>query len=113
MEHEGSQEEGVSSKLPKIIALLTHNFDAWIVGSAANPVEANPRDWDILVPYHKWHAAVSLVPTDAKPNTFGGWKFNVEGVEVDMWPGDLSWLASHPLFRYAWHPLSNARIMRI
>jgi len=31
-------------------------------------------------------------PKDAKPNTFGGWKFNVmmDGLQItiDVWPGD-------------------------
>jgi len=37
-----------------------------------------------------------LIPKDAKPNTFGGWKFNVmmDGyqITIDVWPGDLGWL---------------------
>ena len=91
---------------------LTHNFDAWIVGSAAKPdaILSQVRDFDILVPFDRWHDAALVVPGRATPNSFGGWKFDTEGVEIDFWPGDLSWMMQRPSCNYAWHPKSGRRI---
>lgn len=102
----------MSSTLPPIVAQLTHNFDAWIVGSAADPATQQPRDWDVLVPFHEWHRAVACVPSSAQPNCFGGWKFESNGQSIDVWPGDLSWLMQRPQARWAWHPKSGTRIAK-
>lgn len=103
----------MSSAYPPIVMKLTHNFDAWLVGSAADSNEViRPRDYDILVPFHQWHSACVALPSSARPNSFGGWKFEEDGVEVDIWPGDLGWLAQRPGFRHAYHPLSGTRLSR-
>ena len=107
----------MSSTLPPIVARITHNFDAWVVGSAARPPSPGkpprqPRDWDLMVPFHAWHGAATVVPSDARPNSFGGWKFTADGVEVDMWPGDVGWLMQNERTPWAWHPRTGARLER-
>lgn len=106
----------MSCQLPSVVALLTHNCDAWIVGSAANPSESlyDVRDWDLLIPFHKWHNACLVVPDDAKKNSLGGWKFRTsDDIEIDIWPGELSFIMKNPKAKYAWHPLTNTRLQKI
>jgi len=76
-------------KLPELVCKLTYVCDAWIIGSAADPDKTDPRDYDLVVPYNKWKEASSLIPSDARRNTFGGWKCISEGKEVDVWPDDI------------------------
>lgn len=99
-------------RLPRVIAALTHNFGAWVVGSAANPDVENPRDWDVVVPLSRWNEAAALVPPNARPNSFGGWKFRCGPYEVDVWPGELSWVLDRPATRFAWNPASGALFER-
>lgn len=99
--------------LPKLVLALTHNHDAWIVGSAADPHEIEPRDYDVLVPFYEWGPASALIPGDARVNSFGGWKCVSDGVEVDVWPGDpgdLGWLMQRVRAQWAWHPKSGVRL---
>lgn len=67
--------------------------DAWLVGSALT--KDNPPDWDIVVPYNQWYRAAFLIPEDARPNKFGGWRFQVDGTQIDMWPGDVAFNIAH------------------
>lgn len=53
------------------------------------------------------------MPDNAVPNTFGGWKCQSEGREVDVFPGELSWLFTNDLAKYAFHPRSGKRIYSI
>lgn len=98
--------------LPALVAQLVTVHDAWIIGSAALPGVnlLEVRDFDVLVPWHVWPFAAVLIPADAKPNTFGGWKAISEGKTVDVWPGDLTWVAQSQMFRAAWHPKTGVRI---
>lgn len=91
-----------------------HN--AWIVGSAANLDNENPRDYDVLVPFSNWSTASTLIPRSAIPNIFGGWKFIDEGkvkgvfdTIVDVWPGDLSEFLTIDMVKFIWHPRTNRR----
>lgn len=102
----------MSHSMPKLVCDLTNSHDAWIVGSAADPSNTSPRDFDIQVPYSQWGPASKLIPMDAKPNTFGGWKCISEGVEVDVWPGELGWLMQHPKAKFAYHPRSGTRLRK-
>ena len=103
----------MSSQFPSKVSQLLQNFDGWLIGSAANPDNQNPRDFDILIPFHMWHKACLSIPENAIPNSFGGWKFIDNNVEIDMWPGDLSYLAARPRFKYAYHLASDTRISKI
>jgi hypothetical protein len=89
----------------------------------------SPRDYDVVVPFYNWGPAAALIPEDARPNTFGGWKCVVrfgykEGVsrklkqavnwaEIDVWPGDIGWLFQRPMCNWAWHPASGTRLCKI
>lgn len=98
--------------LPALVCKLTHGYEAWVVGSAAVPGQKldELRDYDVLVPLIHWQAAAMLIPTDAVPNTFGGWKCQSEDREVDVWPGDLAWLLTNSAARWAWHPRTGVRV---
>jgi hypothetical protein len=82
-----------------------------MVGASADPncnlVKA--RDFDVLVPFSYWQQAAMLIPPTAVPNTFGGWKCQSEGREVDVWPGELAWLLTNHAARWAWHPRTGVR----
>jgi len=99
----------MSSKYPKLVLDMTHAHDAWIVGSAADPNNENPRDYDVIVPHSEWQKACMLIPSNAKPNHFGGWKCISEEIEVDVWPGDLGWIMQRPQLLYVYHLSSGIR----
>ena len=99
---------------PRLVIKLAHLHEAWVVGSAADPAKdpAASRDVDVLVPFSHWPAAALLVPADAKPTMFGGWKFTTDGREVDLWPGDLAWLATNAKFQHAVQLKHGIRLSR-
>jgi hypothetical protein len=96
---------------PKLVCALAYGHDAWVVGSGAKEDNADPRDWDVLVPFSEWFAAAMLIPKDAVPNAFGGWKCMSDGKEIDVWPGDLGYLLSLSPMSVAWHPKSGTRVV--
>lgn len=102
----------MANTLPKLVLALTYNHDSWIVGSAADPTNTSPRDYDVIVPFSEWGKAAHLIPSDAKPNVFGGWKCISEGQEVDVWAGDLGWLMRQAKAKWAWHPSSGVRLKK-
>lgn len=95
---------------PALVCQLIERFDAWIVGSACDTL--NPKDYDIVVPWKYWDAAALLIPKDATVNTFGGWKCQSEGKEVDVWPGDLGMLFLSTAAKHAWQPKYGIRLKR-
>lgn len=97
-------------KYPALVHKLCYDHEAWIVGSSANPDDENPKDFDILVPLSNWQQASLLIPSDAIPNTFGGWKCISGGKEVDVWPGDLAWLLTNDMLKWAYHPRTNTGV---
>lgn len=99
----------MASKYPKLVLALSHSHDGWIVGTGADPSVDNPRDYDIIIPYSEWQKASSLIPLDAKPNHFGGWKCMSEGVEVDVWPGDIGWIMQRPGCLYVFQIATGIR----
>jgi hypothetical protein len=70
---------------------------ALIAGSTAKimvgETDIESHDYDLLVPHRHWQKIAMLIPQDATPTKFGGWRFEVEEaegvVEVDVWPSDL------------------------
>lgn len=66
--------------LPRIVNQICMLHDAWIVGRNMNPV----RDYDVIVAFFNWKEVAVLIPIDANPNSFGGWKFTDEGKSVDV-----------------------------
>lgn len=103
----------MSSNLPKLVARLTHYHEAWIVGSAADPTNKSPKDYDILVPLSKWQDAAGLIPEGAVSNSFGGFKCVEDGIEIDIWPGELSWIIQRPKCLYAYQPKTGIRLKKI
>ena len=94
--------------LPKIVNQLCYLHDAWIVGRMSE----EPRDYDVIVSFANWQKAAVLIPGDAKPNSFGGWKFADEGKSVDVWPGEMAWLMTNAAWSLAWHPRTNTEIFK-
>jgi hypothetical protein len=86
--------------LPRVVyqmcvhgALLVGSYAKYITGE-----DIEPNDYDLLVPHHAWQTIALLIPEDARPNKFGGWRFLVDAkdadghaceAEVDVWPGLL------------------------
>ena len=105
----------MSHIMPALVCKLTTTCNAWIIGSAAAPdVDlAKVRDFDVLVPLAYWQQAAQMIPQDATPNTYGGWKCQSEGREVDVWPEDLGMRMPSAMVKFAWHPYSNARFQRL
>ena len=99
--------------LPPTVKRLTHGFDAWIVGSAADPTNDNPNDFDVQVPYSSWGQACFLIPQDARINAFGGMRFEEEGHQIDVWPGELGWIIQRPGCKWAWHPKTGIFITKV
>ncbi len=88
---------GIFKKLPTMVkALCWRNDGGWIIGGAARYLlgeeEGPPRDWDIMIPFSTWPNVAFLIPENATLNSFRGFKFKVDGIEYDVWPGDLSHL---------------------
>jgi len=83
----------MSKMLPRIVyQACVHG--ALLVGSqakrlAGDDIESDPNDWDLLVPLEKWQTVSLLIPREAKPNKFGGWRFEEDGIEVDIWPDSV------------------------
>ncbi len=99
----------MARSLPPIVLALTHNFEAWIIGSAANPNVKDPRDIDVVVPHSRWNDAAYAIPKNAKVNSFGGWKFIDDGIEIDVWPGELSFLMVNEMAAWLWQPRHDIR----
>ena len=97
--------------LPKLVVAITNAGDAWIMGSAARWFAGDdpPNDIDIVVPFEKWQVVAPMIPRDAQPNKFGGWRFTTDGVDVDVFPDNIGRLMSHTGCNDAWHPKSNNR----
>lgn len=96
--------------LPEIVCKLCYAHSAWIVGGAAS--SDTPKDFDVAVPIGEWQSAAMLIPRDARPNPFGGWKLVSEGAEVDVWPCELGELMANRMVRELWHPKTGARFSR-
>lgn len=104
--------KGKASLLPALVRAMTTTSSAWIVGGAARADWTGEGDIDVIVPLAKWHRVAPFLPKESRPNSFGGWRFKVDGKEIDVWPDTLMRLASHPSsFQGAWHPSSGVRLV--
>lgn len=101
----------MAQRLPKLVSKFCNGHGAWIVGSGARDTE--PKDWDVVVPFNEWKQAALLVPENAKPNSFGGWRcVDHRGNHIDIWPADLGLLMTHDMVTHLWHPLTNTRFIK-
>ncbi|HEY9664857.1 MAG TPA: hypothetical protein V6C65_40980 [Allocoleopsis sp.] len=96
--------------LPELVNKLCYAHNAWLVGGAAT--QESPKDYDVAVPFAAWSAAAMLIPRNAKPNSFGGWKCESEGAAIDVWPCDLGVLLTNAAVVHLWHPQTGARFER-
>ena len=81
-----------NGKLPRIVyqmcvngALIAGSYAKWLAGDKT----IEPNDFDLVVPPEYWHIIALLIPSDASLNKFGGWRFEVDGTEIDVWPGTM------------------------
>ena len=100
-------------KYPTLVNKLATLCNAWLIGSSADPSNDNPRDFDVFIPVQHWSMACGLIDEDAKINTFGGFKCVSDGVEVDVWTGNMDEFLATNNFKFAYHPRTNIRISRI
>lgn len=96
---------------PSLVRKLVSVCSAWIVGSAC--YKENPRDYDVYIPMKYWKEACRLIPSDAKVNTFGGFKCISDECEVDVWTGDCNDFLASAFFKEAYHPETGVRIKRV
>lgn len=87
-------------------------YDAWIVGSAADPSVAKPHDYDVIVSWSQWAQVATLIPLSARPNSFGGWVCMEDEIRIDVWPGDLSSFLTIGMAKAIWHPRSGKRFIQ-
>jgi len=99
-------------KYPELVTKLTTLCGGWLVGSSANPNELSPRDFDVFIPFKYWLEASNYIPKDAKINRMGGFKCISEGVEVDVWTGDMNDFLTSDYFKYALNPKTGILIKR-
>jgi len=81
---------------PELVARLITNCSGWIFGSAC--VKKNPRDYDVFIPLPFWSTASMLIPKNAKINRMGSFKCLSEGIEVDVWTGEMHDLLASNFF---------------
>lgn len=100
-------------KVPTIVSILCQFHGAWVVGSAAwEDTPTGEKDFDVIVPPSQWRSAATLIPKDAKPNTFGGWKFSQDGRWIDVWPDNISMMLNHPMTKKVWNPALGIRFVK-
>ena len=98
-------------KYPELVSRLTTTCNAWIVGGAVD--ENEPRDFDLYIPMKNWREACMLIPKDAKINRMGGFKCISDGIEVDVWTGEMSDFLASAYFKKCYHPLTGVKIGRL
>jgi len=89
-------------KLPRLVSQMVSG-GALIVGGVARAIAEgdhayleNMKDYDLMVTsFDDWYNIALLIPKDATVNSYGGWKFNDNGVEVDVWPETLDHYLTH------------------
>lgn len=100
-------------RMPRLVRMITTQYDAWIVGGGADPDQKNPKDWDVVVSYVDWQKVCLLIPKDAKLSLFGGFKFISDGMEVDVWMGDIGSVMTCHKCKYAYQPKYDILLKKI
>lgn len=101
------------NRLPRLVRLICSNSGAWLVGSSADPANPDPKDYDIAVSFKSWGEVALLIPKDARPTLYGGWKFVSDSKEVDMWPDEIINIFLCSKCEWMWQPQFNIRISKI
>lgn len=87
--------------LPTIALNWLLEGHACLVGSGAKSYIDDgdmPRDLDFIVRPDHWQAVLRTIPREVtvEINSFGGLKFNLNSVAIDLWPQHLEdFLANH------------------
>lgn len=92
-------------ELPQIPTFLAREFEAWIVGTAADPNSqlSNIKDIDVVVPFSQWARASKIISLkEPSCNKYGGWKIIDEGIVVDIWPDDITHVLTSGLVNWIW-----------
>jgi hypothetical protein len=97
-------------KYPELVSKLVTVCNGWIFGGGCE--SEIPRDYDIFIPLPFWQRASLMIPKDAKINRMGGFKCISEGIEVDVWTGEMHDLLASNFFKYAFHPITGIKIKR-
>ena len=97
-------------KLPELVTRLTTVCSAWIVGGAVD--DNNPKDYDIFVPIKYWREACIIIPKNATINRMGGFKCISDGIEVDVWTGEMSDFLASAYFNKCYHPQTGVKIVK-
>lgn len=92
--------------LPRVVyQMCVHG--ALLVGSQAKKLMGEveeSNDYDLLVPLEKWQTIALLIPADAQPNKFGGWRFTDDkDNEIDVWPDTLQNYLQNCKTKYGGH----------
>lgn len=90
--------------------------EGWLVGSAIKHIIYGevPKDYDILIPNRELFQLVctTLRDYEYKINTFGGLKFKINGLEIDIWVEELShFIMTTSAFDYAYN-LKRSKLIR-
>jgi hypothetical protein len=79
-------------QLPEVIQQMLIVSDGWLVGSSIDKIlnDEKVTDFDIAVPYDKWELTIAAFKNyKFKLNTYGGFKFDINDISIDMWPQDI------------------------
>jgi len=88
-------------KLPRLVSQIVSFDSVFIVGGTAKAIATGNKEYlikdiDVLVTnIDIWNDVALLIPKDAKVNSYGGWKFKTEEIEVDIWPESLEHHLKH------------------
>lgn len=102
-------------QLPKTVKYICFAYEGIIVGGSANAIindlGGDIADYDIIIPVSVWPSILLWVPhngLDFKLNSFGGFKINDNGTEIDLWPEDLHhYIASNNAGQFLYRPLGG------
>lgn len=102
---------------PPLVLWLTQQMGAWVVGSRADFHQDRVHkdsDWDILVPLAVWPSIGKALPLEhVRPTRHGGWRFESQGVVLDVFPMDIGDWLTNPYTRVAWHPQSGTIVTKV
>lgn len=104
-------------EIPREAGFVRHILtycDGIVVGSYID--SSDSKDLDIFIPIDKWGEAAALVVgkygKEATLNSFGGFKLNDGGLEVDVWPDKIENIIFRPQFKKAYHWKSDTLITK-
>lgn len=98
---------------PRGIVRLLESAPVWVLGSAADPDNPNPKDVDIVVPPAHWKAVALHFPKTVETNKHGGLRFEIEGVQVDIIASSFEEMMAKGVSPYVYCPKMGVRYKRL